>query len=103
MRTSVARGAREPGAVHLIAEPAADPPVLAHPVHLGAGVHIVVDPVRPSRWHELSVPVFDELSAPIVEALIGPAAVDGIHRGAESVRAAAAGADPWLRLAAVDA
>jgi hypothetical protein len=89
--------------VHLIAEPAAGPPVLAHPVHLGAGVHIVADPVRPSRWRELSVPAFDGLSAPIVEALVGPAAVDGIRRGAVSVRVTAAGADPWLRIAAVDA
>src|SRR3954468_23941657 len=102
MRTSVARAVeREPGFLHLVVGSA--PAVLSHPVHLGAGVNVVVDPVRPSHWLELSAPAVTEFSAPILAALLGPAAVDELRGGAGSVAPAPVDAGPWLRLAALDA
>ncbi len=74
---------------------------LAHETHLGGGVRVVVDLLRPGRWRTVSAPAADPDSVPLVRALAGVA--DELRGPVLDVAGDPAGARPWLRVAVVDA
>ncbi|MCA1672865.1 MAG: hypothetical protein LC799_11920, partial [Actinobacteria bacterium] len=89
--------------------------VLSHEAHVGAGVYVGVDLMAPDRWCSVSVRTVDGVTEPILTALIGDQAVQGLRRYASarsggdgdprwhSLAVDPGGAAPWIRVAVVDA
>ena len=75
---------------------------LSYSAHLGAGVHVVVDPMFPGRWRDMSAGAVTDLSRPLVETLIGTVSEQELRDGVDPLLVDAASATPWRRLAAVD-
>ena len=89
--------------------------VLSHEAHVGAGVYVGVDLMAPDRWCSVSVRTVDDVIEPLLTALIGDQAVQGLRRYAHrrpsgdgdptrhSLAVDPGGAAPWIRVAVVDA
>lgn len=89
--------------------------VLSHEAHVGAGVYVGVDLMAPDRWCSVSVRTVDDATEPLLTALIGDQAVQGLRRYAHtrppgdgdptrhSLAVDPGGAAPWIRVAVVDA
>jgi len=89
--------------------------VLAHVAHVGAGVHLGVDLADPHRWRLVSSSSLDEVTNPLLQALIGRARVRPLHellgqlttersgRTCGRLRVEPSDAEPWTRVAVVDA
>ena len=90
--------------------------VLSHEAHVGAGVYVGVDLMAPDRWCSVSVRTVDAATEPLLTALIGDQAVQGLRRYAHTRPGSGDGdptrhslavdpgaAAPWIRVAVVDA
>jgi hypothetical protein len=89
--------------------------VLSHEAHVGAGVYVDVDLMAPDRWCSISVRTVDDATEPLLTALIGDQAVQGLRRYAHrrpsgdgdptrhSLAVDPGDAAPWIRVAVVDA
>ncbi|MDN5854277.1 MAG: hypothetical protein L0K86_15780, partial [Actinomycetia bacterium] len=104
MQVSVSRDhAGDPGELTVVAaEPRSR---LVHRANVGAGVLLEVDVLAPCRWLSLSVDAVDNLSGPIVEAMVGAGGADSFRagRGRTALDVDLTAAVPWLRVAQVDA